>query len=203
MTALTRRSLLTLSFLAACGVAFATPQIGQPAPDFTLPASDGKSVTLDSFQGKYVVLEWFNPECPFVHKHYDSGNMQALQKTWTNKGVVWLSIDSSAPGKEGYIDAAGAEKVRGEMKSNATALLLDPDGAVGRLYQAKTTPDMFVINPVGKLVYMGAIDDRPSVDTADIPGSTNYVSRALQQAMTGKDITDSVTKPYGCSVKYH
>jgi hypothetical protein len=183
--------------------AAAGPQVGQQAPDFTLSDSQGKSTTLSSFQGKYVVLEWYNHDCPFIRKHYDSGNMQKLQATYTAKGVIWLSILSSAEGKEGYMTAAQAEANRATEKSGATAALMDPDGKVGKLYQAKTTPNMFVINPVGKLIYSGAIDDRPTVDVADVPGAKNYVARALDQAMSGKPLTDPVTKPYGCSVKYH
>jgi alkyl hydroperoxide reductase subunit AhpC len=179
------------------------PEIGKPAPDFTLQSSQGKPVTLSSFQGKYVVLEWTNPDCPFVHKHYDSGNMQRLQRTYTEKGVIWLAINSAAEGKEGYTTAQQAEEKRVAQKSQATAILLDPQGKVGKLYQAKTTPHMFVINPVGKVIYMGAIDDRPTVDVADIPGAKNYVARVLDQSMEGKTVTDPVTKPYGCSVKYH
>jgi len=183
--------------------AVAAPQPGQPAPDFTLPSSQGNPVTLSSFKGKYVVLEWTNHECPFVRKHYDSGNMQKLQKTYTDKGVIWLTINSSAEGKEGYVTAKQAEDNRASDKSNATAVLLDPEGKVGHLYQAKTTPHMFVINPAGQVVYMGAIDNRPTVDQADIAGAKNYVALALDQVMAGKPVAESATKPYGCSVKYH
>jgi peroxiredoxin len=196
-------SALALFFSGVDAVQAAGPQINQTAPDFTLLDSQGKSTTLGSFQGKYVVLEWYNHDCPFVRKQYDSGAMQKLQAAYTAKGVVWLSILSSAEGKEGYMTPAQAESSRATEKSSATALLLDPDGKVGKLYQAKTTPNMYVINPLGKLIYMGAIDDRPTTDVADVPGAKNYVSRALDQAMSGKTITDPVTKPYGCSVKYH
>lgn len=194
-------SLMMSAFVGGIAIA-AGPQIEKPAPDFTLKNTQGKDVTLSSFQGKYVVLEWTNYDCPFVHKQYDSGNMQQLQKTYADKGVVWLTLISSAKGKEGYVSAADAEKIRREQKSNATDVLLDPSGKVAKLYQAKTTPHMFVINPVGNVIYMGAIDDRPTVDVADVPGAKNYVARALDQAMSGKTITDPVTKPYGCSVKY-
>jgi len=194
-------SLIMSAFVGGIAIA-AGPQIEKPAPDFTLKNTQGKDVTLSSFQGKYVVLEWTNHDCPFVRKQYDSGNMQKLQKTYGDKGVVWLTIISSAKGKEGYVSAADAEKIRQEQKSNAIEVLLDPSGKVAKLYQAKTTPHMFVINPVGNVIYMGAIDDRPTVDVADVPGAKNYVARALDQAMTGKTITDPVTKPYGCSVKY-
>ena len=185
---------LSLFLTGTNTVQAAGPQINQSAPDFTLPSSDGKSVTLSSFQGKYVVLEWYNHGCPFVRKQYDSNTMQKLQADYTAKGAVWLSILSSAEGKEGYMTAAEAEANWATEKSSATAVLLDPDGKVGKLYQAKTTPNMFVINPVGNLIYSGAIDDRPTVDVADVPGAKNYVARALDQAMSGKTITDPVTK---------
>ena len=183
--------------------AAAAPEINQPAPDFTLQNSQGQPVALSRFQGKYVVLEWYNKDCPFVRKQYDSGNMQALQRKYTDMGVVWLTINTSAPGKEGYMTPSEAQANRTKEKSAATDLLLDPEGKVGKLYAAKTTPHMFVINPAGRVVYMGAIDDRPTVDVADIPGAKNYVARALDQAMAGKPVTDPLTKPYGCSVKYH
>jgi len=180
----------------------ADPKVGDAAPEFTLTDSQGQAHSIASFQGKYVVLEWLNHGCPFVRKHYDSNNMQKLQETYTGKGVVWLSIVSSAKGKEGFVDGAAAQAERAENKSKATAILLDGDGKVGKLYGAKTTPHLFVINPVGKLIYMGAIDDRPSVDPKDVAGAKNYVARALDQAMSGKTVTNASTKAYGCSVKY-
>jgi peroxiredoxin len=175
---------------------------GTTAPDFALPATDGKTYHLSDFQGKYVVLEWYNKSCPFIRKHYDSGNMQGLQKTYTQKGVAWLEIASSAPGKEGYMTPQDALSQRIKEKMNSTATLLDPDGKVGRLYGAKTTPHMFVINPKGTLIYAGAIDDHNSAEAEDIPKSRNYVADALDAAMAGKPVTTATTQPYGCSIKY-
>jgi len=181
----------------------ATPlSVGTKAPDFTLSGIHQGTQALNSHQGKYVVLEWFNKDCPYVKKHYDSGNMQRLQNTYTGKGVVWLTIVSSAPGKQGYLTKEEAKKVYGEKKSGSTDLLLDPAGKVGRLYGAKTTPHMFIINPEGLLVYNGAIDDTASTDAEDIPKSKNYVTLALTEVLAGKPVSHSQTKPYGCSVKY-
>lgn len=177
-------------------------KIGSLAPNFTLTDSNGKAQSLASFKGKTVVLEWFNKGCPFVKKHYKSNNMQILQKRFTEKGVVWLSIISSAAGKEGFEDAAAANKTRAEWKIASTATLLDPKGDVGRLYQAKTTPHMYVIDAKGVLVYNGAIDSVSSSDAADIAKSENYVISALEQVMAGQPVRTSSTKPYGCSVKY-
>jgi peroxiredoxin len=182
--------------------AWATATVGQAAPDFTLMDTSGKPVTLSSQKGKVVVLEWFNDGCPFVHKHYDSSNMQKLQSSYEAKGVVWYSILSSAPGKEGFATGADATKQYNDDRSKATALLLDPKGQVGHLYGAKTTPDMYVVNAKGVLVYKGAIDDKASTDPADIPSSKNYVSAALDEVLAGKPVTTAETKPYGCSVKY-
>ncbi len=182
--------------------ASAAVKVGAAAPDFSLSAQDGSRVSLSSFRGKYVVLEWFNKGCPFVRKHYDSGNMQKLQEAYGTKGVVWLSIASSAKGKEGYMSAEETAKLRGEWKIKSTATLLDPVGKAGRLYGAKTTPHMFIIDPAGKIIYQGAIDSTVSVDPEDIPKSTNYVSEALNAALAGQPVKASSTKPYGCSVKY-
>ena len=175
---------------------------GAPAQDFSLTDANGHTQSLASYKGKYVVLEWFNPECPFVRKHYGTGNMQALQKEMTIKGVAWLSIDSSAPGKQGHLTPEQARVFQKEENNAATAILLDPEGKVGRLYGAKTTPSMFVINPQGVLIYQGAIDNNPSPDPAVIPNSKNFVKAALDEAMNGRPVTDMATKSYGCSVKY-
>ena len=177
-------------------------KVGQPAPDFTGQGSDGKSYHLADLKGKYVVLEWSNEGCPFVKKHYGSGNMQRLQKEWTGKGVTWLTILSSAPGKEGHVTADQENAYLKEKKAAPTAALLDPTGTIGNLYSAKTTPHMFVIDPKGTLVYEGAIDDKASADPADIAGAKNYVSAALTDLMAGKAVAESTTRPYGCSVKY-
>jgi len=189
-------------FAALVPAAHAQPAIGKPAPEFTLKDTAGKEHSLSDFKGKTVVLEWVNHGCPFVKKHYGPGNMQKLQKAATDKGVVWLSICSSAPGKQGHMDAAAAAAKSKEVNANATAYLLDEDGTVGKAYNARTTPEMFVINPEGALVYMGAIDDKASVDPADIDSAVNHVTAALEEALAGKPVTVPTTKPYGCSVKY-
>ncbi len=175
---------------------------GATAPDFTLTDTSGASHKLSDFKGKTVVLEWVNHGCPFVVKHYSKGNMQGLQADYTGKGVVWLSICSSAEGKQGYNTAEGWQKLNTEKGGKATAILLDPEGTVGKLYGAKTTPHMYVINAEGTLVYQGAIDDKPSTDSDDIPGAKNYVKAALDEVLAGKPVTTGQTKPYGCGVKY-
>jgi peroxiredoxin len=175
---------------------------GQPAPDFTLTDTAGKSHSLAGSKGKFVVLEWVNYDCPFVGKHYRSGHMQSLQKTYTGKGVVWLQVSSSAPGKQGAYDAARAAALSREKGAASTAYLLDPAGTVGRLYGAKTTPHMFVIDPKGTVIYAGGIDDTPSTDVEDIARAKNYVSAALDEALAGKPVTVISSQPYGCSVKY-
>jgi hypothetical protein len=148
------------------------------------------------------VLEWHNQGCPYTRKHYDSGNMQRLQKEWTSKGVVWFTVISSAPGTQGYVTGQQENEYVNKMKAVPSAVLLDPEGTLGHLYAAKTTPHMYIIDPSGKLIYNGAIDDHPTADPSDIPTSRNYVSTALQQAMNGKPVSDSATRPYGCTVKY-
>ena len=190
------------SLVATAAFAADSPAVGSAAPDFSATDSKGKTHSLSQYKGKYVVLEWFNPECPFVKKHYGTGNMQKLQEEYTGKGVVWLSVDSSAPGTEGNLTPEQAEKKMTEWKTKSTALLLDQDGKVGRTYGAKNTPHMFVINPEGKIVYEGAIDSKATPNPADIASSTNYVKVALDESMAGKPVTTAQTKPYGCSVKY-
>ena len=176
--------------------------VGQPAPQFSLLDTNGKMDNLANYKGKFVVLEWFNQQCPFVKKHYDSGNMEKLQKEYTKKGVVWLSICSSAVGKPGYYSPEEHNKMFAEKKAAPSAILMDTEGKVGHLYGAKSTPDMFVINPKGILVYAGAIDDKPSPDIEDIASAKNYVKAALDAALSGKPISIASTKSYGCSVKY-
>jgi len=200
---------MKLSLLAAAAFllapalpARAAAVVGQPAPDFTLTDTAGQPHALSATKGKFVVLEWTNYDCPFVGKHYGSGNMQALQKKYTGKGVVWLQVNSSAPGKQGAYDAAHAAALSKEKGAASTAYLIDANGAVGRLYGAKTTPHMFVIDPRGTVVYAGAIDDTPSTDREDVPRAKNYVSAALDEAMAGKPVAVSSSQPYGCSVKY-
>lgn len=190
-------ALLTLLSLSAFAV-----ESGKPAPNFTLSSASGKTINLADYKDKVVVLEWLNHGCPFVRKHYDSNNMQSLQKSWTDKGVVWFSVVSSAPGKQGHVDAAGAQKEQAQYKSAATEILLDPKGDVGRVYEAKTTPHMFVINK-GILTYQGAIDDKASTDQADIKGARNYVNDALGAVVNGQKMKFAeTTKAYGCGVKY-
>ena len=176
--------------------------VGEPAPDFSVADASGATRSLAEFKGRFVVLEWFNPECPFVRKHYGSGNMQGLQAAAAERGVVWLTVASSAPGKQGHLTPEQAGAVIQELGAKQTALLLDPDGTVGRRYGAKTTPHLFLIGPEGRLLYAGAIDDRPSVDPDDIPGATNYLQQALDEALAGEPVSVPQTKPYGCSVKY-
>lgn len=176
--------------------------IDKPAPDFSLTGIDGKAYKLSDFKGKYVVLEWNNLDCPFVKKHYASGNMQALQKKYTDAGVAWLTICSSAPGKQGYFEPAALQEKSKEGKFAATAYLRDPEGKVGKEYGAKTTPHMYVINPEGVLVYAGAIDDKPSADPNDVKTASNYVAAVLDESMSGKVVATKSTTSYGCSVKY-
>jgi peroxiredoxin len=182
--------------------AHAESTVGKPAPDFTLKDTSGKEHKLADLKGKYVVLEWVNYGCPFVKKHYDSNNMQALQKDAADKGVVWLSICSSAPGKQGHFPPAEAAEKTKAYGAASAGYLIDEDGTVGKLYGAKTTPDMFVINPEGVLIYKGAIDDNNSPDAAVIKDSKNYVMAALTEALAGQPVSTSSTKPYGCGVKY-
>jgi len=191
-----------LLLIAAAAIANAGVEVGKPAPDFTLPDCTGKNVSLSDFKGKTVVLEWVNHGCPFVVKHYGSGNMQKLQANATAKGAVWLSICSSAPGKQGHMPPADAAKKYEEVKSAATAYLLDESGEVGKKYGAKRTPEMYVVNAEGILVYHGAIDDKPSTNPGDIAGATNHVSAVLDEVLAGKPVTTPKTEAYGCSVKY-
>ena len=196
---------LSFFWLALAGLAssaHAVAKVGAAAPAFKGTDSNGKVHDLAQYKGKYVVLEWLNHGCPYVRKHYDSKNMQGVQKEWTSKGVVWLSVISSAKGKQGSGDNAETNADAKENGSNASAILLDAGGEIGKAYGAQSTPHMFVINPKGELVYSGAIDDKPSTDVADVKGATNYVSAALGAAMAGKKIAVASTKSYGCGVHY-
>lgn len=195
-------ALALTAFTLFAAPAFAAPEIGKPAPDFTATDTNGTVVTLSALKGKIVVLEWTNPECPFVVKHYGSGNMQKLQAAAKANGVVWVSVNSSAAGKEGHLDAASANATLVKNKAVPAHLILDSDGKIGKLYDAKTTPHMFVIDAKGNLAYMGAIDDKASVDAADIAGAHNYVTDALAALTAGKAPEVSNTKSYGCGVKY-
>ncbi len=175
--------------------------VGETAANFSLPGEDGKTHSLAEYQGKTVVLEWTNSGCPFVKKHY-AGNMQSLQKTYTAKAVVWLSIISSAAGRQGNVDAAAAAAIVKAQGAAPTHVLLDGEGVVGRLYAAKTTPHLFIVDQHGKLAYAGGIDSGASADPADIATATPYVKNALDELLAGKAVTTAVTKPYGCSIKY-
>src|SRR5271165_1911179 len=172
-------------------------RVGDPAPAFTATDSHGQTQSLEQYRGKYVVLEWHNQGCPYTKKHYVSGNMQSLQKEWTAKGVVWFTVISSAPGKQGYVTDAEENAYLAQMHADPTAVLMDPEGKLGRLYDAKTTPEMYVIDPQGKLIYEGAIDDHPTPDVSDIKGADNYLNDALSEAMAGKPVAKSYTRPYG------
>lgn len=202
LNAFVKAGLLAAALFAVAGSAAAAPKVGEPAPDFTLTGADGKSYALSAFKGKYVVLEWTNHDCPFVKKHYGSGNMQSHQKELTGKGAAWLTVISSAPGKQGHVDAARALELTRSRNAAPTAVLLDPTGDTGRKYEAKTTPHMYIVAPDGKLIYMGGIDSIPSSDDDDIAKATPYVKVALSEAMSGKPVSNPATKPYGCSVKY-
>ncbi|PIQ85845.1 MAG: thioredoxin family protein [Candidatus Omnitrophica bacterium CG11_big_fil_rev_8_21_14_0_20_43_6] len=175
---------------------------GAAAPDFTLTDTFEKEHSLSDFKGKYVVLEWLNHDCPFVKKHYESKNMQSLQEKYTQQGVVWLSVNSSAHGKQGHYHSEEANQLTKQKGANPTAVLIDADGDVGRLYGAQTTPHIFIINPEGHLIYQGAIDSIASANLADIKQADNYVEQTLNAAMNGQPVLASATKSYGCSVKY-
>ena len=187
--------------LLACS-AHAEPVIGEPAPAFSAIDSKGDRHSLADFRGKTVVLEWTNHECPYVQKHYATGNMQALQREATADGVVWLTLISSAPGKQGHVSASEADKLTAERDAAPTAVLFDPDGAIGQAYAARTTPHMYVIDASGTLVYMGGIDDRPTSNHADVEGARNYVREALGALAAGESIAAQKTRAYGCSIKY-
>ncbi len=201
-----RKSLVsTIALLSAILFSLApahAARVGEKAPDFTATDSNGKVHKLSDYAGKLVVLEWHNNGCPYTRKHYESGNMEKLQREWTQRGVIWLIVISSSPGKQGYVTAEQENEYLRKMNAVPTAALLDPAGQLGRLYGAKTTPQMFIVDRSGTLIYNGAIDDRPTNDAADIPGARNYVSLALEEAMAGKPVSDATTRPYGCSVKY-
>lgn len=203
-----RRTLLSASFALAgaallAGTAVAqTAAVGQAAPDFTAVDTAGKTVKLSDFKGKHVVLEWTNPGCPFVVKHYGSGNMQALQKEFTGKGVVWLAVNSTDTGSADYKKPADLAAWMAQQKAAPTATLMDEKGTVGKAYAARTTPHMYIVDPKGTLVYAGGIDSIPSANAKDIATATNYVKQGLNEALSGKPISAASTKPYGCSVKY-
>lgn len=195
---------LAMSIVAGSATAapMGDPKIGQPAPAFTATDSNGMPRKLSDFRGKTVVLEWTNHDCPFVRKHYGASNMQALQKEAKDKGMVWLSVISSAPGLQGHVDGSKANALTSMRGAAPTAVLLDPEGTLGRAYGARATPHMFVITPEGKMAYKGAIDDKPTANPADIPVARNYVRTALGALTKGTPIDPAATRAYGCSVKY-
>jgi peroxiredoxin len=213
-TSLTRRGFLAHTGLAAlttsvaAGIlarplpSWAAAKVGEPAPGFTAPATSGSPVSLADYRGKLVILEWTNHDCPYVRKHYETGNMQALQKDATGQGVVWLTIISSSPGTQGYVTPAEANELTASRKAMPTAVLLDPTGAVGHLYGATNTPHMYLVDKAGLLVYAGAIDDKPTTRRSDVPGATNYVRAALEAVSAGQPVKTPVTRAYGCTVKY-
>jgi hypothetical protein len=182
--------------------AAAAPVVGQAAPNFRLADVNGKPVTLSDFRGKTVVLEWNNPGCPFVKKHYDSGNMQKAQAAAAKDGVVWLTINSGAPGKQGYMTGPEAKAFVAKAGAKPAAYLVDPRGVVGKAYDAKTTPHMYIVDKTGTLVYAGGIDDKPTANPADINGARNHVLAALSELKAGKAVSVASSRPYGCSVKY-
>jgi peroxiredoxin len=194
---------LCLSIVAlGAPLANAAPQIGQPAPDFTATDSKGNSLSLSQYHGKTVVLEWTNAECPYTRKHYTSGNMQSVQTLAQKNDVVWLSVISSAPGKQGYVNGPAADALTRARSAVPTAVLLDPSGSVARLYEAKTTPHMFVIDKNGTLQYMGGIDSIATADVGDIAHAEPYLKEAMLAVVQGSPVAHAVTRPYGCSIKY-
>lgn len=196
------KSIALLLSLVAISTAAPGAAPGKPAPAFTLPDAEGKTVSLSDFAGRTVVLEWINFDCPFVRKHYGSGNMQALQKEALGKEVVWLSIASSAKGKQGSFEGEALQKRIADEKWAGSHYLVDADGKVGKAWGARTTPHMFVVAPDGKVAYAGAIDDKASTDADDIAGSKNHVRAALEALAVGKPVAPAATSSYGCSVKY-
>jgi peroxiredoxin len=182
--------------------AAAAPAIGEPAPPFSVKTAGGETRSLADYAGKIVVLEWTNHDCPYVRKHYGSGNMQALQREAAGDGVVWLTVISSAPGEQGYVQGPEAKRIAEKAGAGPSEILLDPEGVMGRAYGAKTTPHMYVIDEDGRLVYMGGIDDRPTADPDDIKGARNYVAAALADLAADRPVAAASRRPYGCSVKY-
>ena len=191
-----------LSLLAVAGSAFASAAVGQPAPAFSATDTAGRTVSLADFKGKHVVLEWVNPGCPYVRKHYDAKNMQATQQMATAQGVVWLAVNSTAPEYGDYLAPAKMAEWMQAQGAAATATLMDEDGRLGRAYGARTTPHMYLIDPQGKLVYAGAIDSKPTANPADIARATNHVQAALAEALAGQPVSTPATRAYGCTVKY-
>ena len=201
-----RRELLSITLLAAVAATAtatqAAPSVGQPAPEFALRDTAGKAVKLSDYRGKHVVLEWTNPGCPYVRKHYDSGNMPATQKDALDKGVVWLAINSTEKASSDYQEPGKLVAWQKERQSQPTALLMDEEGTAGKAYGARTTPHMYIVNPQGRLIYAGGIDSIASSNPDDIKKSVNYVRQGLTEALAGKPLSAATTRPYGCSIKY-
>jgi len=197
-----RRTFFALSAFALALSAQAAPSVGQPAPDFTLKDAAGKTVKLSDYRGKHVVLEWTNPGCPYVQKHYNSGNMPATQQEAVGKGVVWLAINSTEKSAYDYLEPARLVAWQQERKAQPSAVLMDEEGVAGKAYGARTTPHMYIVDPQGRLVYAGGIDSIPSSDPADIKKAVNYVRQGLNEALAGRPISQAVTRAYGCSIKY-
>ena len=201
MTNTATRKLLAIALAAVTLPALAVAP-GTTAPNFKGTDSNGAQHSLSDYRGKFVVLEWANEGCPYDRKHYLSGSIESQQKEWTAKGVIWLSVISSAPGEQGYVTPSEENTYLKKMNAAPTAALLDPTGTIGRLYEAKTTPHIFVVDTTGKLIYQGALDDKPTPDQKDLKGARNYLNETLTAAMAGKPVPVASTRPYGCSVKY-
>lgn len=199
-----RRTVLILAAALALGAtaAAAEPQIGQPAPAFRAKDFHGRTVSLAQFKGRTVVLEWTNNGCPYTAKHYDSGNMQALQKDAVAEGVEWLTVSSAAPGLQGYMTPAQARAWKARVGAHSSDVILDASGKLGHAYEAKTTPHIFIVDKAGRLAYMGGVDDRPYQAPESLQGAKNYVRAALDDLKAGRPVAEPVTRPYGCSVKY-
>ena len=197
-----RRTCLALAALVVTAAAHAVPAVGQSAPDFVLQDANGKTVKLSDYRGKHVVLEWTNPGCPYVRKHYNSGNMPATQNEAVAKGVVWLTINSTEKASGDYLEPARLVAWNNQRKAQPTAVLMDEEGTAGRAYGARTTPHMYIVDPQGRLIYAGGIDSIPSSDPADIQKAVNYVRQGLNEALAGKPISAPTSRAYGCSIKY-
>ena len=193
---------ILFSTVLVLAIAAMAVKVGDPAPGFSAVDNHGKVQKLADYKGKYVVLEWHNQGCPYTRKHYESGNMQRLQKKWTDQGVIWFTVISSGPGTQGFVTPSQENDYLEKMHAAPTAVLMYMTGTLGHLYDAKTTPEMYVISPSATLIYQGAIDDQPTTDEKDIAGAKNYVDAALTEAMGNKPVTVAATRPYGCSVKY-
>lgn len=206
MKKITLLSVLLITSLALLNMTSETDRagavVGEAAPDFSVKDAYGNTHSLSDFEGQYVILEWLNHDCPFVRKHYDGNNMQELQEKYTEQGAVWLSVISSAPGTQGYLEPEAAQEITYEKNASPTAVLLDVDGTMGRAYDARVTPHMYIINPDGVLEYNGAIDDRPTARVRDLEGARNYVVEAMDALLNGGEVEVRTNTPYGCTVKY-